>query len=335
MDILITGATGFLGSTLISKIFDENFFENINIYAFVLPKDKFQKNLSKWKNLKIIYGDITNFDEINNAICGKDIVINCAGLISYWKKDYNKLINVNVNGVKNIVESCIKNKVKKLIHISSVGAIGFHKDGRPAEEETPFNYPDCLYYMKSKYLGQLIVEKAIEEKKLNAVILCPASIMGPGDPDINTPHNQIYQKVYKNKMFGSFKGGLAVVDVRDIAQIIIKNIKNNFPEGKYLIVGKNLKYKEVLKTIEKYSKKKVYPFIISPIILSFVGFILEILSYITRRKSLLTFGYGLLSGWKTFYSNEKSCRIFKHSYIDFEKTIEDSCQYFEINFLNN
>ncbi len=336
MNILLTGATGFLGQTILKYIFEDQQTKNYKIYAFVLPNDKFEKDLLNFKknnNFEIIYGDITNKCQIERAIEGKDIVIHCAGLISYWKKDYEKLVNINVNGTKNIVNGCLKNKVKKLIHISSVGAIGFYKDGKFAIEETEFNYPDNLYYMKTKYEGQIFVENAIKEKNLNAIILCPASIMGPGDPDINTPHNQIYKKVYENKMFGCFSGGLAIVDVRDIASIIIKNIKNDYPANKYLICGKNLRYKEVIKTIEKYSGKKTYPFSVPSIFLWVAGSLLELISNFSGKKPLLTAGYGLLSGWLAYYSNEKSIKTFDHQYIDFDITIKDSCKYFEEKFL--
>lgn len=333
MNLLITGATGFLGQRILFDIFNDNFFNEWNIYALVLPNDKFENDIRKYEKLKILYGDITKIDDVINATKDIDIIINSAGLISYWKKDYQKLLNVNYKGVENILFSVKKNKVKKIIHISSVGAIGFFKDGTLANEDTAFNYPKNLYYMHSKYLGQKLVEKEILENNLNAIILCPASIMGPGDPDIRTPHNQIYKKVYNNSMFGCFIGGLAVVDVRDITQIILKNLKNDYPKGKYLIVGKNLLYRDVIKTIEKYSMKKTYPFPIHPLILSIVGFILEIISYITNKKPLLTYAYGKLSGWKAYYSNEKSIKIFNHTYIDFEKTIEDSCKYFENKFL--
>lgn len=337
MKILITGATGFLGQTILSYIYNDNELKNADVSAFVLPNDKHEKDINKYLNnydLKIIHGDICIFEEIDNAIKGIDIVIHTAGLISYWRKDLKKLINVNVNGTENIVNSCINNKVKKLIHISSVGAIGFNKNGDISNENTKFNYSKNLYYMQTKFKGQSIVENAILEKKLNAIILCPASIMGPGDPDINTPHNQIYKKIYENKMYGCFAGGLAVVDVRDIAKIIVKNIKFDYKPDKYLVVGKNLTYKNVIKTIEKYSNKKTYPFIVSPFFLSIAGLILEFISYITGKKPLLTYGYGRLSGYKAYYSNEKSIVEFEHNYYNFDDTITDSCKYFEKKFIN-
>ncbi len=157
--------------------------------------------------------------------------------------------------------------------------------------------------------------------------------MGPGDPDLSTPHNQLYNTIYKRKLLGSFSGGLAVVDVRDLVDIIIKSIETDKDGEKYLVVGANVEYSHVLKTIAKHASKKVYPFPLPSFLLSVAGGILELISYITNKRPLLTYAYGKLSGWKTYYSNEKSIKDFNHDYIPFEKTIEDSCRYFEKNFL--
>jgi len=121
MNILITGASGFLGQTVIKKILEDNTLKESNIYAFTLPEDKFLKDLQNFSHnpkFKILFGNICNYTEIESTIKNKDIVVHCAGFISYWKKDYQKLIEVNVKGTENVVNSCIKNNIKKLIHIS-------------------------------------------------------------------------------------------------------------------------------------------------------------------------------------------------------------------------
>jgi dihydroflavonol-4-reductase len=264
---------------------------------------------------------------------GHSHVIHLAGFISYWKRDREKLMAVNKEGVKNIVESCLEHHISRLIHISSVGAYGFNKDGRFADEETPFNWPFYFGYMVSKYEGQKIVEHAIKNKGLKAVILNPASIMGPGDPNPSTPHNQLYHRIYNGPLIGCFSGGLAVADVRDLVKIIIKALDSDRYGEKYLIVGANVKYTEVVKAISRYAGKKAYPFPAPSFLLTFLGTCLELLSSITHRRPLLTRAYGKLSGWKTYYSNEKSKKDFNHEYILFEQTIEDSCRYFEKNFL--
>jgi dihydroflavonol-4-reductase len=331
MKILITGATGFVGNNLLKEL--PKSFPGSRVSAFCLPDDPFRKHLSLHDGLHIIEGNIINSDDVLEAVRGHTHVIHLAGLISYWRKDFKRLIEVNKAGVKNVVAACLKHKITKLVHISSVGAFGFYKDGRLADEDTPFNWASCFYYMVSKYEGQIIVELAAKNKGLKAVTLNPASIMGPGDPDLSTPHNQLYESIYNKILWGCFSGGLAVVDVRDLVRIIIKSIESDKNGEKYLVVGANVEYSQVLKTIARHANKKVYPFPLPSFLLSIAGGVLELISYITNRRPLLTYAYGKLSGWRTYYSNEKSIKDFDHDYIPFEKTIEDSCRYFEKNFL--
>jgi dihydroflavonol-4-reductase len=331
MRILVTGATGFVGNTLLPEL--RKVFPDAEITAFVLPDDTFKDSLSRHERLGIIKGDITDKKEVRDAVKGHSHVIHLAGLISYLRRDYEILMAVNKVGVENIIEGCLEHQISKLIHISSVGAYGFYKDGRLANEETPFNWPNHFGYMVSKHEGQKIVEEAMNNKGLNAVILNPASIMGPGDPNISTPHNQLYHRIYKEPLIGCFSGGLAVVDVRDLVRIIIKSLDSNRYGQKYLVVGANVKYTQVVVAISRHAGKKAYPFPVPSFLLSFLGACLESVSSVTGKRPLLTRAYGQLSGWQTYYSNEKSKKDFNHEYIPFEQTIEDSCRYFEENFL--
>jgi hypothetical protein len=88
-----------------------------------------------------------------------------------------------------------------------------------------------------------------------------------------------------------------------------------------------------LRLIGKHARRPVYPFRIPSTLLATAGLTLELASPLTRRKPLLTFAYGKLSGWKTYYSSAKSAEEFSHVYIGIEKTIKDSCAYFERTFL--
>ena len=331
MKILVTGATGFVGSALLPELLAA--FPNAQITAFVLPDDPFKDSLPKDTKLRMIEGNIIDKEKIQGALKGHSHVIHLAGLISYWKRDYEQLMAVNKDGVRNIVEGCLMHNTTRFVHISSVGAYGFFKDGTLADENTTFNWPSIFYYMLSKYEGQKIVEQAIKEEGMNAIILNPASIMGPGDRNLSTPHNQLYERIYKKKVYGCFSGGLAVVDVRDLVKIILNVLGSDRYGEKYLVVGANVKYAQVVRSIARCAGKKAYPFPVPSFLLSFLGGFLELLSSLTHRSPLLTRAYGKLSGWKTYYSNEKSRRDFNHSYIPFEQTIQDSCRYFEQNFL--
>lgn len=332
MKILVTGATGFVGNVLLRRLRESH--PDCQISAFVLPDDPLKNSLYRYEDLRVIEGDIIHSKHVLDAVKGHTHIVHLAGFISYWRRDRKKLMEVNIKGVENIVEACLEHDARRLVHISSVGACGFHKDGKLATEDSPFNWPENFSYMVSKHEGQKIVEKACREEGLDGVILLPASIMGPGDHNLNTPHNQLYERIYNKKLFGCFSGGLAVVDVRDLAEIVLKVL--NTPRGreKYLIVGANVEYSDVVKRIGKHADRKTYPFAIPAFLLRIMGGFLEFVSFFTRRRPLLTSGYGKLSGWKVFYSNEKSKKALAHEYRPFEKTIEDSCRYFEKTFLS-
>jgi nucleoside-diphosphate-sugar epimerase len=331
MKILVTGATGFVGNVLLKRL--PEIFPDAQVSAFVFPEDPLKPSLSRIEGLRVFEGDITIRKDVLNAVKGHTHVIHLAGLISYCRWDKKVLMDVNATGVKNVVDACRENSILKLILISSVGACGFYKDGKLANEETLFNWPQYFHYMVSKHEGQKTAEQACQMGGVPTVILLPASIMGPGDPNPATPHNQLYERIYKKGLFGCFSGGVAVVDVRDLVEIILKALESHIQCDKYLVVGANVKYSDVVKAIAEHAKKKAYLFPMPAFLLSIVGGFLEFVGTITRRKPLLTYSYGRLSGWTVFYANEKSRLEFEHEYRPFEETIADSCQFFEENFL--
>lgn len=327
MRILVTGATGFVGSVLVPELVRR--YGERAVDAFVLPGDGPPES---WRDagLRIFRGDIADEAAVRAAVDGHSHVVHLAGFISYWRGDEDRLRRVNEDGVRAVVEASLAAGIVRLVHLSSVGAIGFHKDGRPADETTPFNWPEDILYMASKRRGQDIVERAVRERGLRAVILNPASIMGPGDRDPATPHNAIYRRISSRTQIGSFAGGLAIVDVRDLALIILKALEGRGRDGEsYLVVGANLSYRDVVRRIARACGRRAFPFPVPAPALALAGRLLECRSRRSRRAPLLTAAYGRLSGWTAHYDNAKSRREFEHAYIDADRTIADGWSYFQ------
>jgi nucleoside-diphosphate-sugar epimerase len=329
MKLLITGATGFAGNVLLDLL--PQSLSCSRLTAFVLPGDPGEERIRNKgiPNLEIVRGDITDAEAVDRAVAGHTHVIHLVGLISYWRAERRALFRINEIGVKHVVNACLRHAVRRLVHVSSVGAVGFHPDGRLADEDTPFNWPGEILYMSSKHAGQQEVERAVREHNLQAIILNPASLMGPGDPVFSTPHNQMYNRICNGTLFGCFAGGLAVADVRDLARIIIKALTMGKVGEKYLVVGANVEYTAVVKAIGRYFNRKVYPIRIPPFLVAAAGRVTELVSVFTGKRPLLTYSYGRLSGWFGYYSNRKSREAFRHEYLPFEKTIADGCRYFQ------
>jgi len=328
--VLVTGATGFVGAVLMPELIGR--YGPASVSAFVLPGDPIP---ATWRGsgVRTLAGDISDARAVRTATAGHSHIVHLAGFISYWKGDADRLRTVNEDGARSIVEASFQACVERLIHVSSIGAVGFRADGSPADETTPFNWPADILYMASKRRGQDIVEQAVRERGLRAVTLNPASIMGPGDHNPATPHNELYRRISRGPLIGSFAGGLAIVDVRDLVSIILKALEGRGRDSEsYLIVGANLSYRDVIRRISRACGRRAYPFPVPAPLLAAAGHVLERASRRTGRRPLLTAAYGRLSGWTAFYDNAKSCREFNHVYIDVEKTVRDGWVYFRDAF---
>ena len=152
--ILITGSTGFVGRNLINKIPDK---EKVKCLVRKSSNIKFLKE----HDVQLIYGDITDKKSMDNALKDTDIVIHLAALINGTKKQF---YNVNVEGTRNLIALCRKNKVKRIIALSSMAATRKHLDN----------------YGKSKKES----EDLIKDSGLNYTIFRPTMIYGKGSNSI-------------------------------------------------------------------------------------------------------------------------------------------------------
>jgi dihydroflavonol-4-reductase len=329
MNVLVTGATGFVGSVLMPRLIER--YGASAVSAYVLPGDRIPATWAG-SGVRVFEGDIADPAPVAAAVAGKSHVVHLAGLISYWRGDRERLFRVNRDGARTVGEACAAAGIERLIHMSSVGAIGFHKDGTLADEETPYNWPDSILYMASKHDGQLAVEELIRSRGLRTVIFNPASIMGPGDHNPGTPHNKLYGMISKSRLMGSFSGGLAVVDVRDLAGLVEKALEGEGRDGhRYLAVGANLTYSETIRLIGRACGRTTRPVAIPSGLVAAGGGLVEGASAVFGKRPLITFAYGRLSGWRSYYDNGKSVREFGHVYLPVERMIADGWEYYRQN----
>lgn len=326
MNVLITGAAGFVGRELVRYLRVEQ--PSWRFAAFALPGEAVP---DEWgESVSVRRGDIRDATAVAEAVAGADLVFHLAAYISYWRLDNGLMRAVNVEGTANIINACLAAGVKRLVHVSSVGAIGFYSDGEPADESTPFNWPESLGYMTTKRDAQRLVLDAVKARGLDAVVVNPASIMGPGDPNPASAHNRLYADMYRRSAFiGTFTGGLAIVDVRDLVEVMVAAAAKGKSGEAYLAVGSNVPYRKVLELMARYARKRFIPLPAPSWILIAAGYLAELISTRTKKRPLITVGYGLLSGWTAYYSNRKSAGQLGAVYRPLEDTIKDACAWYE------
>lgn len=216
---LLTGAAGLLGNNIALSLIEED----KQVRALILDGDPAAEHLPK--EVEIIVGNVTDISSLERFFTVMEgteiIVIHCASIVSLSPLPSQKVYDVNVTGTQNIVDICIEKNVKKLIYISSTGAIPELPDGQVICEPDFFDVENVVgYYSKTKAMATKIVQKAIKENGLDASIVYPSGICGPNDYAFG-PVAGVIMQYCDGKMPVGFEGSFNSVDVRDLAEGVI------------------------------------------------------------------------------------------------------------------
>lgn len=235
MRVLVTGATGFVGSHLTEELCRKGFDVN------VLVRRSWHESLPTWLNhTNIIYGDVTDSTSVGAAVKGVDVVFHLASLLGRWQSEYTEAeySRVNVTGTKLLVAACKKENVRHFIHLSTAGVMG-RLVNVPADETHPLapEFP----YEKSKYLAELALKSSMEKDSFPATIVRATHIYGPRDK--NTV--KIFRLMKKTGMFPLIGGGRNLFQplyVKDLVKALMLCMENEDKSmGRtYLVAGRDI-----------------------------------------------------------------------------------------------
>ena len=225
---LVTGATGFLGNSICRLLTARG----ERVRALVLQGDPTEKHLPE--GVEIVHGDILDdtslerfFDTGDEGDESETYVIHCASIV-WTKLEANpKVRAVNVDGTANIIDQCVKHRVKKLVYISTTGAIPELPAGQKIKEVDQFQSTDDLvgYYSITKAEAtQLVLDALAAHPELDACIIHPSGICGPNDYAFGDVTSMVKQFV-EGKMKMGIEGTFNSVDVRDLAEGVIAACK--------------------------------------------------------------------------------------------------------------
>ena len=173
-NILITGATGFIGRNLVQRLITEGHY-----CRCLVRKNSRIDFLADCSDVELFYGDITQKDSLTGICKSIDIVINSAGVLAKWDSSIEDLKSVNTDGIINLTDELIKNSVEYVIHLSAGGVTGPVK-GPPADET--YECRPQTAYEKTKLEGEEKALKLFRQHNLPIVVVRPTFTYGPGDP---------------------------------------------------------------------------------------------------------------------------------------------------------
>ena len=251
---LVTGAMGHLGNIVIGKLRQQG----AQVRGLALPADHSVPCFDP--GVEIVRGDVRDLESLvpffAHKIVQELVVIHTAGIVSISSKYQQRLYDVNVQGTKNILKLCVLNHVKKLVHVSSVHAIPELEKGKVITEVSSFQ-PEEVHgpYAKTKSEASQAVLDAVTQYGLNASIVHPSGILGPGD--FGRGHlTQLVIDYLNGRLTACVKGGYDFVDVRDVADGILSCVENGQPGECYILSNQYFPVKEILDTLHDITGKK-------------------------------------------------------------------------------
>lgn len=315
MKVFITGATGLVGSYVCRQLL-ENGHE---IRAVKRNSSKMTLLEDIAVRIDWVVGDMNDTEFLEESLNGIEAVIHAAAIISFDKRWEQKMYQTNILGTADLVNACLKLGVKKLLHISSVAAIG-RKTGQIKLSEadrwegTEFD----SIYARSKYLQELEVWRGAQEG-LEVKIVNPSVILGPGLWG-QGGSTSVFKYAYDEKAFHP-EGTVNYVDVRDVASVVTQLLESDIKDERFILNAGTLNYKEFFGQIAKAFGKKPPQKVVKPWMLKLAVTFEFMRSRITGKEAMITKDTAILSKANFHFQNEKITKALNFKFKPLNESI--------------
>lgn len=301
-DVLVTGATGFLGSVLTRMLVERG--ERVRIYRRESSSLDLLDRCDRAVEHTI--GDLLDPIALADALTGVSRVYHAAARVSFeGSADRAPLMRTNVDGTATIVNAALRAGVDRLVHVSSMAAFGRpdHPDGIIDEDCEWQRSKTNSTYAHSKYLAELEIQRGVAEG-LDAVIVNPALMFGVGRPGTNT--RRIIDRVRSESLPAIPSGGTNVVDVEDVADGMLRAMHRGTAGERYFLGSENLGWHEILDELAAALGSRPPRLKLSRRPALALAYASEAVAFVTRSKPLITRETARSASRTYRYSNRKA-----------------------------
>lgn len=319
--IAITGANGLLGSFVVRKLLQQN-------ETFIAIKRKGSDlSLLRDVNGKITWRDADILDTVSLSEAFENVtqVIHAAAVVSFNPRRANQVMDINVQGTRNVVNTGLAHGIKRLIHISSVAALGRQKGQKIITEnnkwvDTPLN----SVYAKSKYFAELEIFRG-QEEGISSVIINPSLILAGANWNLSSA--QLFKYVWEEKPF-YLDGFLNYVDVIDVTELIYTLLHTNIEGERFIASAGKISYKDFFGMIAKEFNKKPPSIKLTKNFLKIGAFVESFRAGIAGAEPRLTRETARLAGSEFLFENQKIRNRLNFEFQPIDKTLQRCCGYY-------
>jgi len=320
--VLVTGGAGFLGSRIVRTYLARG----IKVRVVDSLKQGSLENLRACPpGLELLELDLCDLDRIVDAFADQDLVIHAAAMIraeSVHEQELQK--KVNVDATRNVIEACRRNRVRKLLYISTIAAIGISPDpGVPADESFRFNLDHLgISYNSTKHQAEQLVLHA-NGPDLATVVVNPGFVFGRRRNGYNGA--EVIQRVLGSRLVICTNGGLSVVHIDDVIEGISRVGDQGRAGERYILSGENLTFPELARVVCQISGLRKKIITVPDVITNFAGLLLNA----SARARGVSPGFLILDRRYAyqFFSSEKARTELGYHPRPFARIVEDYLDY--------
>lgn len=314
MRLLVTGATGFLGRSVVRELaaHGHTLISYVRPTSDVEPLAKYVTGVTK--------GDITDPLAVVRAADGVDGIVHMAADLSHWSGRRERIFRTNVYGTRIVAEAAKTAGVPLLLHVSSVAAVGYSPDGQPVDESSPNNLiPLGLLYHESKRLAE---NEAFDARRYGVKVATvnPGVIYGPRH--LSHVHGHTMLDIAAGRVPGHPTGGLSVVDVEDVAVGVASALVRARDGERYILGGENLRYAELFARQARAAGRRYTGRPLPAILLHAAAIAYETRSRFTGEEPRLTTDNAKIAPILMWYSSAKAERELGFVRRPFDETLE-------------
>lgn len=327
--ILITGASGFVGSAVARTLVDAGYAVRALVRA-ASPRVHLAG-----LHLEFFEGDLRDRSSVARAVAGVRYVFHVAADYRLWARDPHEIYASNVGGTRNLMEEALRAGVERVIYTSSVATIALRQDGTAADETTPLREEQGIgAYKRSKIAAERLVEAMIAQRGLPAVIVNPSTPIGPRDVK-PTPTGRIIVEAARGRIPAFVDTGLNLVHVDDVASGHLAALRHGRIGERYILGGQDVLFSQMLGDIAglvgrraprvRLHWRAVMPF----------AMMAEAMANVTGREPLATRDGVRMAKYRMFFASTKAERELGYRSRLYTEAIDDAVRWFrDAGYLN-
>jgi dihydroflavonol-4-reductase len=319
---LLTGATGFVGAAVARALLTAG-----HRLRVLVRRGSDRRNLAGL-DVEPVEGDLADPPSLLPAVAGCRHVVHVAADYRLWVPDPDAMLRANVAGTEALMRAALAAGVERVVHCSSVAALGLTADGSPADETTPVAADAIVgVYKLSKYRAEQSVLRMVREDGLPAVIVNPATPIGPRDIK-PTPTGRMIADAAAGRMPAYVDTGLCIVHVDDVADGHVRALAAGRIGERYILGGENLTLRELLTMVAAETGRRAPRLRLSGELLWPVAIGFEAAARIGGIEPMVTRDHLRMARKKMFFSSAKAKRELGYAPRPARDAVRDAVAWF-------